>query len=367
MLKAPAVLVLAAGQGTRMKSELPKVLHSLMGQPLIAHVLNAASYLAPDPLLVVVGHQAGLVKAAAAGFNPTFVLQEKQLGTGHAVAMAKPLLAGHQGPIMIMPGDAPLISPQTLMDFLAAHQSLGATLSVLTVETDDPAGHGRIVRDENGWLARIVEARAATEEEAALNEINTGVYLAEAKPLFEAIDRLSPDNCQREYYLTDVVADLKERNFNVAAVRGPDPLEARGINDRFELARASQVLKRRLNQAWMKAGVTMLDPASAYIETGVKLAPDILIYPQTVLTGQTVVGEGAEIGAFVQITDSRIGAGARIGAGSVIIRGEVDARAVLPPNTVINGPGETKGEIAVNDGGLAEIPGHPLQRGEKFF
>lgn len=355
MLKAPAVLVLAAGQGTRMKSGLPKVLHSLMGWPLIAHVLNSARYLAPELLVVVTGHQAHLVEAAAEDFHPTFVLQEKQLGTGHAVGVAKELLADCQGPILIMPGDAPLISPQTLMDFLAAHRALEANLSVLTVEVEDPAGYGRVVRDEDGWLARIVETRDTSEEEAAINEINTGLYLAEAGPLFEAIDRLCPNNQQQEYYLTDIVADLRDRQFKVAAICGPDPYEVQGINDRFELAKASLFLKARINQAWMKAGVTMLDPSSAYIETGVKLAPDVLIYPQTVLTGQTMVGEGAEIGAFCQITDSRIRAGAQIGAGSVIIRAEVDARAVLPPHTVINGPGELAGLISV-DPDLNEDP-----------
>lgn len=338
MTPSPAVLVLAAGQGTRMKSDLPKVLHPLMGRPLLAHVLNAARYLEPGRLVVVTGHKAESVEQAVAAFTPTFVHQEKQLGTGHAVAQAKEALADYEGPILIMPGDAPLVSPQTLMDFLAAHRALSANLSVLTVELDNPGSYGRVIRDEEGWLARIVEAKDASEAERAVPEINTGLYLVEAGPLFAAIERLSPDNQQQEYYLTDVVADFRAGGLKVAAICGPDPFEVQGINDRFELAQASLLLKARINQAWMKAGVTMPDPTSVYIETAVKLAPDVTLNPQTVLTGHTMVAEGAVVGAFCQITDSRLGAGAQIGPGSVIIGREVPAQAVLPPHTLMVGP-----------------------------
>jgi len=322
----PAVLVLAAGRGTRMKSETPKVLHQLMGRPLLEHVLNAALYLAPSRLVLVTGFKAEAVEARAGEFlaaprpdgfsapEPVFVRQEEQLGTGHAVALARAALADFKGSVLIMAGDVPLISPNTLEGFLMAHQALAAHLSVLSVSLADPGAYGRIIRDESGWLARIVEYRDADEDECLIQEINSGLYVAESGPLFEAVAGLSADNDQGEYYLTDVAADFRQRGLKAAAVEIPAAnwFEVLGINDRRELAEAQAILRDRINEAWLRAGVTFLDPPSTLIETSVRLGRDVRLWPGVILTGRTIVGEGAEIGPYCHLDNCRVAAGARV-------------------------------------------------------
>ena len=325
---APAILILAAGRGTRMKSEKPKVLHSLLGHPLVEHVINAALYLNPARMVIVTGFGAEEVEADVTAFmqslaekrgpekipTPIFVRQTEQLGTGHAVACAREALHDFSGPVLIMAGDVPLISPNTLDGFLKAHQALGADISVLTVRLEDPAAYGRIIRDEGNWLERIVEYRDASNEERLINEINSGLYLAGMAELFAAIDRLTPDNEQKEYYLTDVIADFRQHELIAAAVEIPAYLayEVGGINDRYELAAARAILKDRVNEAWMKAGVTMLDPLSTFIECPVRLAPDVTLWPGVILTGRTVVGAGVEIGPFCHLDNCQVEPGVKI-------------------------------------------------------
>ncbi|MEW5723527.1 MAG: NTP transferase domain-containing protein [Thermodesulfobacteriota bacterium] len=330
----PAVLILAAGKGTRMKSELAKVLHPLLGQPLLAHVLNSARYLEPDRMVVVVGHQAEMVEAAFQDRGLVFVRQERQLGTGHAVAAAREALDGFSGVVLILSGDVPLLSPQTMLDFLAAHRQTGAPLSVLTVALSDPGMYGRVIRDEEGWLLRIVEARDATPEELAVSEINTGIYAAEAGMLFECLVDLIPDNDQKEYYLTDVAAAVRARGRPVAAVLCPDPEEVLGINDRVELAQALDLLRARTNQAWMWAGVTMMDPRTTYIETTVKLSPDVTLWPGVTLLGKTTVATGVEIGPGCWLKDTEVGAGALIKKGAVLENTRVAPEETVAPLTV---------------------------------
>ena len=329
---APAILILAAGRGTRMKSETPKVLHRLMGRPLVEHVINAALYLGPAKVVMVTGFGAEEVEADVAAFmdemrgkrgpeavpEPVFVRQAEQLGTGHAVAMAREVLEEFPGPLIILSGDVPLISPNTLDGFLKGHLALGADMSVLTVTLRDPAAYGRIIRDEAGWLERIVEFRDADEWERAVREINTGFYVADAGKLFDSITRLSPANDQNEYYLTDVPADFRSRGLKAAAVEIPEnsAFEVGGINDRYELAEVQAVLKDRINEAWMRAGVTMLDPLSTYIESSVRLARDVTLWPGVILTGRTTVGQGAEIGPYSHLHDFGVEAGAQIPGGT---------------------------------------------------
>ena len=324
----PAVLILAAGRGTRMKSEKPKVLHKLLGRPLIEHVLNAALYLGPAKVVLVTGFQAEDVEADVRAFmgelrdrrgapavpEPLFARQTEQLGTGHAVAMAREHLRDFSGPLVIMYGDMPLISPNTLDGFLKAHQALRADLSVLTVRLDDPAAYGRIIRDEQGWLKRIVEFRDADEAERLVREINSGLYVAEASRIYEAIERLTPDNDQGEYYLTDVVADFRAHGLTAAAVEIPENLdyEVRGINDRYELAEAQAILKDRLNESWMRAGVTMMDPLSTLIEPSVRLSADVVLWPNVILSGRCQIGSGAEIGPFCHLHNCIVEAGTRV-------------------------------------------------------
>jgi len=330
-----AVLILAAGKGTRMKSNLVKVLHPLMGQPLLAHVLNSARYLDPAITVVVVGHQAERVKETVKGDDLVFVLQEKQLGTGHAVASARPALADFQGTVLILSGDVPLLSPQTMLDFLSAHRQSRTPLSVLTVELPQPGAYGRVVRDDQGYLLRIVEARDATPEELAVCEINTGIYAVDSNLLFEAVAGLRADNDQKEYYLTDVVDLARGRGLLAAAILSPEPEEVLGINDRAELAQAEAVLRSRTNYAWMRAGVTMIDPDAVYIETTVKLAPDVTIWPHTLLLGRTSVETGTVIGPNCQIINAVIRTRARIEHGSFIEGTEIPEDAVVGPLAVV--------------------------------
>ena len=322
---APAILIMAAGRGTRMKSETPKVLHRLMGRPLVEHVINAALYLGPAQVVLVTGFGAEEVERDVTAFmaemrhkrgqesvpEPIFVRQAEQLGTGHAVSMAREVLATFPGPVVIMSGDVPLISPNTLEGFLNAHLALEADMSVLTVTLRDPAAYGRIIRDEGGWLERIVEARDANEWEKSVREINSGLYVIKAAELFDSIARLSPANDQKEYYLTDVVADFRGRGLKAAAVEIPESaaFEVGGINDRYELAEAQAILKDRINRAWMQAGVTMLDPLSTYIESSVRLAPDVTLWPGVILTGHTTIGSGVEIGPYKHLHNQEVAKG----------------------------------------------------------
>ena len=329
------IVILAAGKGTRMKSDLVKVLHPIMGQPMLAHVLNSARYLKPERTVVVVGHQAERVAAAFQAEDLVFVCQEKQLGTGHAVAVAEPALRDFDGIVLILYGDVPLLSPQTLMDFMAAHRQTRVDMSVLTVAMPDPGAYGRIIRDGAGFLQRIVEARDATADELAVTEINAGIYAVDARLLFEAVGGLTPDNDQGEYYLTDVAAYMRSRGRPVAAIMCPDPEEVLGINDRCQLARTVAVLKDRINRSWMRAGVTMIDPMTTYIETTVKLSGDVTLWPGVCLTGRTTVGPGAVIGPDCQLTDAVIGSGAVIEKGCYISGVEIPNGGSVGPLSVL--------------------------------
>jgi bifunctional UDP-N-acetylglucosamine pyrophosphorylase/glucosamine-1-phosphate N-acetyltransferase len=271
-------------------------------------------------LVVVTGVGAEEVQSSVSPRpNLVFARQAQQLGTGHAVAAAAEALVGFEGPVVILPGDAPLISPQTLLDFLAAHQALGADLSCLTVSLPDPAAYGRVIRDEAGWLERIVEARDATPEELALNEINSGIYVIDSKKLFAALVDLRPDNAQGEYYLTDVVEVFRGRGFKCAAVQSPDFEETLGVNDRLDLARAQAVLRARINSAWLAAGVTMADPATTYIEATVRLGQDVTLGPGVVLTGSTKIEAGATVGPYVCLRDTWVGPGLAVGPSRTFV------------------------------------------------
>ena len=335
MTTETAVLVLAAGKGTRMKSDLIKVLHPLMGQPMLAHVLNSARYLNPAKIVVVVGHQADRVKEAFSDSGIDFCLQTEQLGTGHAVASASESFKEFKGTVLILSGDVPLLSPQTMSDFLEAHRRLEVILSVLTVALPDPGMYGRAIRDEDGYLQRIVEARDARPEELAVGEINSGIYAVDSEFLFDTVGKLGTDNDQGEFYLTDIVGLARSKGDLAAAVMCPDPYEVLGINDRAEMAHAVQHLRDRTNQAWMTAGVTMIDPPSVYIETMVKLSRDVTLWPGVCIQGRTVIGPGAEIGPGCQLINAEVGAWAKVLAGSYIENSSVPEGETVAPSTVI--------------------------------
>ncbi len=301
------VVVLAAGKGTRMKSALPKVLHRVAGVPMIQHVLDAAEALHPRSVTVVVGYDAASVQQSVPRPSGlTFVVQEPQLGTAHALLTAEPALTGATGTLVLLSGDVPLLTARTLRALVDRHQSTHSAATVLTAEVDDPRGYGRIVR-AGERIARIVEDRDATPAEQQIREINSGIYAFALAGLFETVRRIAPDNAQREYYLPDLFAIFGKRGLHVDTVSTSNPDEIRGINSRSELAALGRLAREQKAAALMAAGVTLVDPATAYIDRDVTVGADTIIHPNVSLEGRTTLGCGCEIHSGVRIVDSQIG------------------------------------------------------------
>ena len=340
-----------------MRSSRPKPLHRLCGRPLVLHVLDALADLELDRAVVVVGHGAervskALHEQAPAGLTLEFVEQHVQRGTGDAVSVALTAFpdddADEGGDLVVLPGDAPLLRPSTLAGLARTHRRADVAATVLTAVVSDPTGYGRIVRGRDEHVARIVEEADASPEERQITEINTGIYVFRHSVLAPALRRLSPDNAQGEYYLTDVIEVLHSAGYAVTTMVVDDPMEASGVNDRAQLAVAEAQLRVRTNERWMRRGVTMVDPARTYIDTSVELATDVTLFPGTMLQGATVVGVGAEIGPDTRLIDtvvganamvsntvayaSEIGEGARVGPFATLQSGSrVAAGAVTPP------------------------------------
>jgi bifunctional UDP-N-acetylglucosamine pyrophosphorylase/glucosamine-1-phosphate N-acetyltransferase len=309
------VVVLAAGEGKRMRSALPKVLHPIGGRSLLGHALAAADGVAPERVVVVVGHGREQVVEHLAEVAPAALtaVQEQQNGTGHAVRVALQAAAPDvTGTVLVVCGDVPLLRTETLGDLLAAHRGGGAAVTVLTAVVPDPTGYGRIVRDDDGALAAIVEQRDATVSQQLIAEINSGVYAFDARLLREALGKLSADNSQGEEYLTDVVAIARAAGAVVATSTTADHHEILGVNDRVQLAELGRALNARVLDGHMRAGVTVIDPASTWIDVGVTLEPDVTIRQNTQLHGDTAVAVGADIGPNSTLTDTVVGAGATV-------------------------------------------------------
>jgi bifunctional UDP-N-acetylglucosamine pyrophosphorylase/glucosamine-1-phosphate N-acetyltransferase len=347
-----AAIVLAAGEGTRMRSVLPKVLHPIAGRTLLGHAVHAAAALSPEHLAVVIGHERKQVGEAVDGLadelaRPLVVAEQvKRLGTGHAVGCAvEALPAGLTGPVVVTMGDVPLLAPATLEALLAEHLAAGAAVTVLTTELPDPTGYGRILRDDAGGVRAIVEQSDATPEQRAVREVNSGVYAFDGAFLTAGLDRLGTDNSQGERYLTDLIGIAHADGLGVRGVRCADSWQVSGVNDRVQLAAVRAELNRRLLDGWMRAGVTVVDPASTWVDVQVRLAPDVVLHPGIQLHGGTTVAEGAEIGPDSTLTDCEIGAGAlvvrthgsdaRIGPGA-----SVGPFAYLRPGTVLGEHGK---------------------------
>ncbi len=332
-----AVVVLAAGLGTRMKSARAKVLHRLCGSPLIAYVLAAVERLTPARTVVVVGHQADEVQAASVGAangragGIRFVHQAIQRGTGDAVRCAAAALADFRGDVLILYGDTPALRGETLARLVDGHRQSGATLSLLTARFRDPTGYGRIVRDAGGGVECIVEERDASSAERRIDEVNPGVYCVAADFLFPAVGALATDNAQGEYYLTDVVRVARAAGHRVWSSMVEDPSEVSGINTRAELAEKEAQLRRDTVTRWMAAGVTFEDPASAYIGPAVTIGPDTIIGPNTHLRGTTAMGEGCRIDGSVYLEDARLGHRVHLKFGVVITDSTVGDDAELGP------------------------------------
>jgi bifunctional UDP-N-acetylglucosamine pyrophosphorylase/glucosamine-1-phosphate N-acetyltransferase len=337
------VIVLAAGVGKRMKSDLPKVLHSLLGRTLVGHVLAAVDEALPDArVLVVVGRGAEEVSAHLAEVAPAAgtVLQAQQRGTGHAVRIVLDTVSEVDGSVVVLNGDIPMLTAATLRDLVASHDAAGAAATLLTAEVADPTGLGRIVRGSDGGVARIVEHRDATAGELAVREINVGAYAFDAATLREMLSKISTDNDQGEEYLTDVIGLLVSADRPVRACLAADPEEALGCNDRAELAVLRARLRDRVNTAWMRSGVTIIDPATTWIDVTAAVGSDVVIEPNTHVRGTTEIGPGAVVGPDTSLIDAYVGSGAevlrshvlgaRIGAGA-----KVGPYAYLRPGTVL--------------------------------
>lgn len=307
-----AALILAAGKSTRMKSKRPKALHALLGKPLLRWAVEAAQGAGASRTVLVVGHQAELVQVAM-GPDLEYVLQSEQKGTGHAVQMAEALLGDWDGPLLVLPGDAPLLSSSLLEALIAHHTHSGASATLLTARLDEAGSYGRVVRDvETGRVRAIVEARDASPEQLQIREIGTSVYAFEPSALFAALREITPENAQGELYLTDAIALLSGQGRIVEALVSPDADVVRGINNRAELVELRQILQTRVHGEHSRAGVTILDPLTTHIEAGVKIGPDTTIHPFTILSGVTDIGEDCEIGPGARISDARIGSGVTV-------------------------------------------------------
>ncbi len=307
-----AALILAAGKSTRMKSKRPKALHGLLGKPLLRWAVEAAQGAGAARTVLVVGHQAELVREAM-GVDLEYVLQAEQKGTGHAVQMAEALLGDWDGPLLVLPGDAPLLSASLLEALIAHHTHAGASATLLTATLDHAGSYGRVVRDaETGRVRGIVEARDATPEQLQIREIGTSVYAFQPAALFAALAQITPQNAQGEYYLTDAIALLSEQGHLVEAVISPDADVVRGVNNRAELGDLREVLQARIHADLSRSGVTILDPRTTHIEATVQIGPDTTIHPFTLLSGVTDIGEDCEIGPGARISDSKIGRGVSV-------------------------------------------------------
>ena len=313
------VIVLAAGLGKRMRSAQAKVLHRLAGKPLLSHVIQATQRLHPDRIVVVVGHQAEAVQQACGGQGISFALQQDQRGTGDAVLAAQPSFTHWQGDVLIVCGDTPLLTTTTLAQFVQQHRSRQTTLSVLTVRMPDPAQYGRVIRAQagqaqhaDGQITKIVEARDASTDELAVNEINSGIFCVRADFLFAALQRLQPNNAQGEYYLTDIVAQAVDEGLATQAVCFDDADELGGINSREDLAKMEQAKQAQLRKKWMDEGVTLEDPETVYIDEEVSIGQDTIIGPNTHLKGNTAIGARCKIDGSAYIEDCQIGNDAHV-------------------------------------------------------
>ncbi|WP_406311951.1 bifunctional UDP-N-acetylglucosamine diphosphorylase/glucosamine-1-phosphate N-acetyltransferase GlmU [Streptosporangium sp. NBC_01639] len=327
-----AVIVLAAGEGTRMKSKTPKILHELCGRTLVDHMLTAARGLRPERLIVVIGHERERVHAHLARTSPDaqVVVQAEQRGTGHAVRIVLETAGTIDGTVLVTYGDTPLLRADTLATLLERHEQDRNAVTVLTAEVPDPYGYGRIIRDTTGAVLEIVEEKDASPEQRAVREMNSGVYAFDGALLADAVKRVSTANVQGEEYLTDVLSILREDGHRVGAHVAADYVEVEGVNDRVQLAFARTVLNSRLLETHMRAGVTVIDPASTWVDVDVTLEQDVVIHPGTQLHGRTAVAEGAEIGPACTLTDTVVGEGAVV-RNAVCVEAEIGPEALVGP------------------------------------
>lgn len=367
-----AIIVLAAGAGTRMRSKTPKVLHTLGGRSMLAHSLRAASALEPAHLVTVIGHERERVGAALTDFTTQFdvevraAVQDEQRGTGHAVGCGLAELPDDfTGTVLVTAADVPLLSPATLVELIATHSEPdSAAVTVLTTTVPDPTGYGRILRTTDGDVAAIVEEKDATAGQRAIAEVNTGVYAFDAAGLRSALGRLSTDNAQGELYLTDVIEIARGEGLTVRGLHIDDSVQVAGVNDRVQLAALTTELNRRVLEGWMRSGVTVLDPSSTWIDVDVTLGTDVTLHPGVQLHGRTVIAEDAVIGPDTTLTDVQVGVGASVvrthGTGAVIgAEATVGPFTYLRPGTALGARGKLGGFVETKNaqiGAYSKVP-----------
>lgn len=365
------VMILAAGLGTRMRSDIAKVLHRLDGRPLINHVCRTAAALAPRKVYVVVGHQGEEVRQAVLEEleeeHVEFVLQREQLGTGDAVNSAREHLEGSNSELLILSGDVPMIRAETLAGLVRQHQEhrgKGAACTILTVEVDNPKGYGRVIRDSAGLFQEIVEQKDGTEEQLRVREINSGIYCFDTEKLFDALKKVSNDNAQGEYYLTDAPRVLKKEGEPVSLYKLQDSFEIEGVNDRRQLADLERAIRRRAVQRLMlDFGVTFIDPERTYVGGSVTVGRDTVIYPDVVLEGETRIGDGCLIRSGTRVSDSKIGHGVEIRDNCVIDRAEIAGGCKIGPMAHLR-PGAILDE-GVHIGNFVEVKKSRIGRHSK--
>ena len=354
-------VVLAAGQGTRMKSKLYKVLHPVCGKPMVEHVIDHIGSLDVERIVTVVGHGAELVKEKL-GDKSEYVLQAEQLGTAHAVQQAEPILGELEGTTLVVCGDTPLIRPETMQALFAHHESHNAKATILTAVTENPTGYGRIIRDDAGQVAQIVEQKDASKEQQLVKEINTGTYCFDNKTLFEALKRVNNDNAQGEYYLPDVIEILQKQGEIVSAYVTDDFDETLGVNDRFALSQAEELMRARINERHMRNGVTIINPATTHISADAIIGSDTIILPGVMIEGKTVIGEDCKIGPNSHIVDSQIGNNTSIHS-SVVLNSRVGNETAVGPFAHLR-PDSSLGDH-VKIGNFVEVKKSALGEGSK--
>ena len=354
-------VILAAGQGTRMKSKLYKVLHTVCGKTMVQHVLDQVSSLDVQEVVTIVGHGAEQVQAEL-GSRSQFALQSEQLGTAHAVMQAEEILKDKPGTTFVICGDTPLIKVETMEALIKQHEEQGAKASVLTAYLEDPTGYGRIIRNEKGLVEKIVEHKDATEEERKVTEINTGTYCFDNQALFATLKKVSNDNVQGEYYLPDVIEILKSEGETITAYQTNDFEETLGVNDRIALSQAEKTMRKRINTEHMRNGVTIIDPEQTYIESDVTIGQDTIIYPGTIIKAGTVIGQECIIGPHTEISNCQIGESTTI-RQSVAHNSAIGSNVNIGPFAHIRPQSQIADEVKI--GNFVEVKKSVFGKGSK--
>ncbi|MGE7907837.1 bifunctional UDP-N-acetylglucosamine diphosphorylase/glucosamine-1-phosphate N-acetyltransferase GlmU [Peribacillus sp. NPDC094092] len=354
-------IILAAGQGTRMKSKLYKVLHPVCGKPMVQHVIDQVNQLQIEDIVTVIGHGAEKVQEQL-GDSCKYALQEQQLGTAHAVMQAESALSVKSGTTLVICGDTPLIKAETMKELIALHEQSQAKATILTAYADNPAGYGRVLRGEGGLVEKIVEHKDATDEERYVKEINTGTYCFDNQALFSALKKVSNENVQGEYYLPDVIEILKEEGEVVTAFQSSDFEETLGVNDRVALSQAEQILRKRINETHMRNGVTLIDPLATYIEADVQIGQDTVINPGSFIKGKSIIGQDCLIGPNTEISNCEIGDGTEV-LQSVVHESNIGSFVKIGPFAHVRPQSDIKDSVKI--GNFVEIKKTVFGEGSK--